>query len=128
MRLALAIFIVVHAMVHLMYVGHAARWFELKTGMAWPDGARFVPSGMSDQSVRTFAVAAITTTGLAMIVGAVAMMAKAGWGDWVVIGAATLVSIAHALLWSGKWSDFSEHGGIGVVINVAVIAAIVALR
>lgn len=63
-----------------------------------------------------------------MVVGGAAYIAGAGWADWVIIGGAALASFAHILLWSGKWSDFADHGGIGVIINVAVIAAILVLR
>ena len=128
MRIALGVFIIFHALVHLMYVGQALRWFELKPGMDWPDEARFLPSGISDHDIRTFAALAIGTTALAMIVGVAGFLARAGWGNWTIIAGAALVSLAHVLLWSGRWAEFADDGGIGVIINVAVIAAVLVLR
>jgi hypothetical protein len=126
-RVALGIFIIFHAMVYAMYVGQALRWFELKPGMTWPDGS-WALSSLSDGRVRLVAALSIGLCSLAMIVGASAYLAGASWGGWVVVGSAALVSAASALLWSGKWADFADHGGIGVLINAAIIAVIVATR
>jgi hypothetical protein len=38
-RFRLGIFLVLHGLVHLLYFGQSARYFELKPGMTWPDGA-----------------------------------------------------------------------------------------
>jgi hypothetical protein len=39
MNIFAGIFFVLHAFVHLLYAGQAARWFELRPGLAWPEGA-----------------------------------------------------------------------------------------
>jgi hypothetical protein len=83
---------------------------------------------MSDGGIRTFAAISIGLASLALMVGGTAMLFGAGWADWVAIGGAALASVAHILLWSGKWTEFADHGGIGVLINVAAIAAILVLK
>ncbi len=127
MRIALGIFIIFHALVHAMYVGQALRWFELRPGMPWPDGSAVLGS-LSDGAVRAFAAISIGACSIAMIAGAAGYLAGAEWGTWTVVGSATLVSVAHALLWSGKWSQFGDHGGYGVAINVALVAVLLATR
>ncbi len=127
MRIAFGIFIIFHALVHAMYAGQALRWFELKPGMTWPDGS-WALSSLSDGGVRLFAALSIGLCSLVMIAGAAGYLAGANWGGWVVIAGAALVSVAHILLWSGKWADFADHGGIGVLINATVIAVILATR
>lgn len=128
MRIFLGIFLIFHGMVHAMYVGHALRWFELKPGMPWPTGAWAFSPQVSDGMIRTFAAISIGVASLALMVGGAGILFGAGWADWVAIGGATLASVAHILLWSGKWAEFADHGGIGVLINVAAIVAILVLR
>ncbi len=127
MRTAFGIFIIFHALVHAIYVGHALRWFELRPGMPWPDGSWALGS-LSDGAVRIFAAISIGLCSIAMIVGAAGYLAGAGWGMWAVVGSAILVSVVHALLWSGKWGEFGDHGGYGVVINIALAAVLLATR
>ncbi|MBN2177552.1 MAG: hypothetical protein JW722_07840 [Demequinaceae bacterium] len=127
MRVFLGIFLIFHGMVHAMYVGQALRWFELRPGMAWPTGA-WTLSSLSDGALRTVASVAIGTGSLALMLGGAGMLLKWGWADWVVIGGAALATVAHLLLWSGKWSEFGDHGGYGVIINVAAIVAILVVR
>jgi hypothetical protein len=43
MTIAAGVFIALHGLVHAMYVGQALRWFELREGMTWPDGAVLLP-------------------------------------------------------------------------------------
>ena len=33
------IFILLHGLVHLLYFGQSARYFEMQQGMVWPDGS-----------------------------------------------------------------------------------------
>jgi hypothetical protein len=122
-RIAFGIFIIFHALVHAMYVGQALRWFELRPGMTWPSGS-WALSSFSDNGVRLFATLSIGLCSIAMIVGAAGYLANASWGGWVVIASAALVSLVHALLWSGAWTEFGDQGGYGVIINAAIIAVI----
>jgi len=122
-RIAFGIFVIFHALVHAMYVGQALRWFELRPGLTWPDGS-WVLSSLSDTGVQLFAALSIGLCSLTMIVGAAGYLANASWGGWVVIASAALVSVIHALLWSGKWAQFGDHGGYGVIINIAIIAVV----
>jgi hypothetical protein len=127
-RVFLGIFLILHGMVYAMYVGQALQWFELKPGMQWPTGAWAFSSQMSDSGLRTLAATSVGLASLALMVGGTGMLFGAGWADWVAIGGAVLASVATILLWSGKWAEVADHGGIGVLINVAAIVAILVLR
>jgi hypothetical protein len=39
MSIFAGIFFILHALVHLLYAGQALRYFELRPGLTWPDGA-----------------------------------------------------------------------------------------
>jgi hypothetical protein len=127
-RIAFSVFVVFHALVHLMYVGQALRWFELRPGMKWPTGAWAFSSA---DAARVFATVFITAASTAMIAGGLGLAISSqwgGWGGWTVVGSAIVLTVAHVLLWSGQWSEFGDHGGYGVVINVGIVATILAVR
>jgi hypothetical protein len=126
-RVFLGIFLIFHGMVHAMYVGQALRWFELRPGMAWPTGA-WTLSSLSDGALRAFAAVTIGMASLGIMLGGVGMLLKWDWADWVAIGGAAFASLIHILLWSGKWSEFGDHGGYGVIINAAAIVTILVVR
>ena len=121
MSIAVGIFIILHALVHAMYVGQALRWFELRDGMVWPVGARFLPSGISDAAVRTLAAITIGITSLAFVAGGVGILVGAGWGGWVTITAAIVVSLLHVLLWNGDRKTAPDQGLYGVIINAVIV-------
>ncbi|MCJ7827267.1 MAG: hypothetical protein MUP36_03395 [Demequinaceae bacterium] len=127
MRVFLGIFLIFHGMVHAIYIGQALRWFELRPGMPWPTGAWTLAS-LSDGTLRAFASVTIGVASLGLMLGGAGMLFKWGWADWVAIGGAVLASVVHVLLWNGKWAEAADHGGYGVIINVAAIVAILVVR
>jgi hypothetical protein len=38
-RLIIGIFLLLHGLVHLLYFGQSARYFDLRPEMIWPDGS-----------------------------------------------------------------------------------------
>ena len=126
MRIAAGTFIVFHGLVHLMYVGQALGWFELRTGMTWPVGARLPPSGISDSGLRAFAAITIGITSVALVVGGVGILLGAEWGGWVTIVSASILSLLHILLWDGDMKTSPDQGLYGVIINVVIVGWILA--
>jgi hypothetical protein len=127
-RIAFGIFIIGHALIHLMFVGQALRWFENRPGSIWPDGAVLFPSSFPVGVVRAFAVISIGLTGIAMVVGGIGVILQADWSTQVVVGSAVLVSIAHALLWNGDWRTSPDQGLFGVIINAIIIPIALAMK
>jgi hypothetical protein len=46
------------------------------------------------------------------------------WWRWLTAASAFLSSTVWLLFWNGDRSRMTEQGGIGLVINVAVLAAL----
>ena len=51
-RTLFGIFIVLHGLVHLLYFGQSARYFELQPGMVWPDGSWLFTKLLGEESNR----------------------------------------------------------------------------
>jgi hypothetical protein len=127
MTIAVGVFVAMHGLVHAMYVGQALRWFELREGMTWPVGARFVPA-IPDAALRVSAANAVGVSSLALVVGGIGIAMDAGWGPTVTLVAAIVASVVHLLLWDGDVKTFPDQGLYGIVINVVIVVWIVATR
>jgi hypothetical protein len=125
MRIAAGVFIALHGLVHAMYVGQALRWFELREGMTWPDGAALLPV-FSNTTLHVIAAISIGVSSLALVVGGVGIALDAGWGRPVTLAAAVAASVFHILLWNGDIRTAAEQGLYGVIINIVIVVWILA--
>jgi len=125
MTIAVGVFVAMHGLVHAMYVGQALRWFELREGMAWPVGARFLPA-LPDTALRVSAAITVGISSLALVAGGIGIAMGTGWGPTVTLVAAIAVSVVHLVLWDGDVKTFPDQGLYGIVINVVIVVWIVA--
>jgi hypothetical protein len=128
MTLLFGIFVLLHGLVHLLYVAHSARLFELKPGMAWPDGSWAFSRLFGDEAIRVVASVSLILAALALVAGGIGVLAGQAWRRPVIAGAAAFSSAAYLLLWNGKVQNLDGQGAIGILINVAILAASVILR
>ena len=49
------------------------------------------------------------------------------WGRIIVVAAAVLSSLIYPLFWDGGLQRLDNQGGIGILINLAVLAALLLL-
>jgi hypothetical protein len=54
-RILFGAFIVLHGLVHMLYFGQSARYFELQPGMVWPDGSWAFSRFLDNAAVRNLA-------------------------------------------------------------------------
>jgi hypothetical protein len=53
-----------HALAHLLYAGHALRFFELRPGLTWPDGAWAFSRPLGDETARRLAAVWLIAKGV----------------------------------------------------------------
>jgi uncharacterized membrane protein YphA (DoxX/SURF4 family) len=128
LRVAFGLFIVLHGLVHLLYFGHARRLFELQPGMAWPDGSWAFAKVLGEDATRTVASIAMIVAAVAFLAGGAAVLLKGGWWRPALVGAAGFASVVFVLLWDGQFQNLDDKGGIGLLINVAILVAVLILR
>jgi hypothetical protein len=56
------VFIVLHGLVHLLYAGQALRFFELRPGLTWPDGAWTLSRLLGHTATRSLAAVLLALT------------------------------------------------------------------
>jgi hypothetical protein len=122
------VFMVLHGLVHLLYFGQSQRFFQLQPGMTWPDGAWAFSRLTGSEATRSLASILCLLIAATLIMGGIGIIAK--WDLWrpIVIGGAVLSTLTYLLLWNGKMRGLDQQGGIGILINLAILAALLIFR
>jgi hypothetical protein len=128
MRFIFGVFIVLHGLVHLLYFGQSARYFELKPGMIWPDGSWVFSRLLGEAATRNLASISLILAALGLVAGGIGIFVMQGWWRPMVVGAATLSAVAYVLLWNGRLQNLDGQGAIGLLIDVALVVAVLVLR
>jgi hypothetical protein len=128
LRLIIGILVLLHGGVHLLYFGQSQRLFELQPGMAWPDGSWALSRIFGNRVTKRLASIACLLAAFAFIAGGVGIFAQQAWWRPVVAGAAAFSSLTFILLWDGKMRKMNNQGGIGLLINVAILVSALIFR
>ncbi len=123
-RTIAGIFMLLHGMVHFLYVGQSARFFELKPGMVWPDGAWAFSKLLGNEVTRTLASIVLVLAGLGLLAGGAGILLKQAWWRPVIIGVAVFSSLIFALFWDGKMQNLDGKGFVAILINAAILAVV----
>ena len=128
MKILLGVFILLHGLIHLMYFGHAARYFEMKPGMLWPDGSWIFSRFLVEAAVRNLASISLILAAVGLVIGGIGIFAGLAWWRPLVVAAAVFSSLVYLLFWNGKLQNLDGQGGIGILINIAILLVVLVLR
>lgn len=128
MRFALGTFVALHGLVHLLYVGQAAQLFKLQAGMFWPDGSWAFSRLLGESATRSLAGVVCALAAVGFAAAGIATMTMQGWWRWAIGGSAAFSGLAFLLLWNGKMQMLSNNGIFAIIINVALILAVLVFR
>jgi hypothetical protein len=128
MRFVFGIFIVLHGLVHLLYFGHGARYFELKPGLVWPDGSWVFSRLFGDEAARNLVSFLLILAAIGLVVGGIGILVSQSWWRPLVVGTAAFSSLVYILFWNGSMQNLDGQGGIGLLINIAILLALLLLR
>lgn len=122
------ILMVLHGLVHLLYLGQSARRFELRPGMTWPDGSWAFSKLLEEKATRNLASIACGLAAIGFVAGGAGLLISQAWWRPLVVAAATFSSLAFTLLWDGKLRKLDDQGGVGVLINLALLLVALVLQ
>ncbi len=126
-RILFGIFVVLHGLVHLLYFGQSWRLFELQTGMLWPDGSWAFSKVIGDGIPRLLASISCILAAGGFVVGGAGILVKGDWWRPAVVVSAAFSSALFVLFWDGKTQRLDDQGGIGLLINVALLVGVLLL-
>jgi uncharacterized membrane protein YphA (DoxX/SURF4 family) len=122
------IFFVLHGLVHMLYFGQSGGYFELQPGMVWPDGSWAFSRLLEEAGNRNLASVLLVLAAIGFVIGGVGIFAKQAWWRPAVIATAVFSSAIYLLLWDGGLQHLANKGGIGILINLAILSALLAFR
>ena len=128
LRIAFAVFIVLHGLVHLFYFGQSRRLFELQPSMVWPDGSWAFSRFLGDEATRSLASVCCVVAAAGFVIGGAGIFAKQDWWRPVVVASAAFSAVLFLLFWDGRRHMLSENGAIGLLINLAILIAVLVFR
>jgi hypothetical protein len=128
LRFILGVFIVLHGLVHLLYFGQSRRLFELQPGMAWPDGSWAFARLLNADATRWLASAACILAAALFIAGGLGLFVRQAWWRPVIVASAAFSAALFLLFWNGGLQKLDNQGWIGILINLAILGAVLVLR
>lgn len=127
-RLIVGVFMVLHGLVHLLYLGQSARYFELQSGMLWPDGSWAFSKLLGDETARLLANVLLGLAAIGFVAGGAGIFAQRGWWRPAVVGTAVFSAVVFMLFWDGGLQHLDDKGGVGILINLAILVAVLVLQ
>ena len=124
----LGVLFVLHGLVHLLYTGQSLRIFELQPGMYWPDGALAFSKLLEVSTIRTLASVLLVLAAFGFVIGGAAVIFKQAWWRPMIVGVAVFSTLIYLLLWDGGWQSLDNKGFVGILINLAILAALLVFR
>jgi hypothetical protein len=115
------IILILHGLVHLLYAGQSLRRFELRPGMLWPDGSWLFSKFPGDDASRLLAGILLVLATLGFVVAGLGLFLMQDWWRTVTVCAALLSTVIYISFWDGKLRALDNKGGIGVLINLAIL-------
>ncbi|GAB4440590.1 MAG: hypothetical protein Kow00120_08800 [Anaerolineae bacterium] len=128
LRFVIGIFFVLHGLVHLLYFGQSARLFALQPGMVWPDGAWLFARLLGNRTTQTLASISCVLAAIGFVAGGVGVFASQDWWRPVAVASAAFSAVLFALFWDGKAQKLHDKGGVGLLINLAILVALLVLH
>ena len=122
------IFLILHGLVHLLYMGQSIRLFELQPGMVWPDGSAVLSRTIGDEPVRVIAAVLLITAAVGFALGGAGLAFRQEWWRPIILGISVYSSIIYLLLWDGRMKTLNDKVFVGIAINLAILLMILAFR
>jgi hypothetical protein len=92
--------------------------------MIWPDGAWALSSFLQGQAIRTLASTVLVSAAGIFVAGGIGLLLMQTWWQPVIIIAAVFSSAIFILFWDGVMQNLGNKGLFGIVINLAILAAV----
>ena len=118
------IFLILHGMVHLLYAGQSWGLFELRPEMTWPKASWLISKLLGDQAARILATSFLVLTAIGFVSGGLGLFLQADWWRTATAISAVFSSLIFIVFWNGKFQGLDDQGGIGILINLAILVVI----
>jgi hypothetical protein len=127
-KVVAAVFLVLHGLVHLLYLGQSAGLFELQPGLHWPDGSWALSRLLGDNGTRTLAGIFCLLAAAGFVLGAAGIFFGQAWWRTAAAVSAAFSGVLYLLFWNGRVERLDQQGGVGLLIDAAILIAVLVFR
>jgi hypothetical protein len=127
-RILVGAFLVAHAIVYGLYVGHAVRLFELQPGFTWPDGSWALSGLIGNAGVHMLVAVLFSLVAAGFAIAGVALIARQAWWGPLASVTAIVATVSLVLLWNGRLQGLDTQGAYAILINVGIVVAALVLQ
>ncbi|TNF37522.1 MAG: hypothetical protein EP329_02935 [Deltaproteobacteria bacterium] len=120
------ILLILHGLVHLLYAGHAWALFELEPDLTWPDGAVVFRRLPDKRGARRGVSALLVLAALGFVLAGARYLVEPAWGHPEIALSAAFSTLLYLALWDGSPRRLPAQGAVAILINLAILTAIVA--
>jgi hypothetical protein len=124
----IGIFIVLHGLVHLWYVVLSQRLIEFQAEMGWTGESWIFTPLLGDAVTRWLASVLCVLATIGFVAGGIGIFVQQEWWRPVVVGSSVLSTVIILLFWDGGMQMLVEKGLIALLINIAILVAVLVLR
>src|SRR4030067_40494 len=127
-KIIAGVFLVLHSIVHLLYLGQSARLFEMQGGLTWPDGSWAFSKLLGESSTRTLAIIFCILAAAGFVIGGAGIFFSQSWWRTAIVASAAFSGVLYILFWNGKLQQLDSQGAIAILIDVAILLAVLVFR
>ena len=121
MRFFIGIFYILHGLVHLLYMGHSFKYFELEKGFIWPEKSKLLENILNLQSKKKFANILCVISAISFVVSGVCVLIGCDLNNIEVIFAVISSTVLYIAFWDGTSIKLHTQGGIGILLNILIL-------
>jgi len=97
------------------------RFFELRPGLTWPDGAWAFSRLLGDPATRWLAAGSLTLAALGFLAAGLGLLLRQEWWRPITTGVALLSTLIFFMFWDTKFHALPDKGGVGLLISLAIL-------
>ena len=124
-RLVIGLFLILHGLVHLLYVALSRKLVELDQPLVgWPERSWAFARVLPANATQTLASGLYLVATALFVLSGIGYLAEASWWQPLLIGTAIFSSALPLIFWDGQWQRLPDKGFVSVVINVVILVVI----
>jgi hypothetical protein len=122
------ILIVLHGLVHLWYFTLSRGLIEFQPEMGWTGRSWLFSNFLGNATTRALASVLYLLATAGFVAGGIGIIGQQVWWQTVVVGSAMFSTAIILLFWDGNTQMMVQKGLLGLLINIAILVALLRLQ